>query len=110
MLDQSLDEFISATEESQKSPASLHLRRSSSTATYEEVKINKSPSYESSVPSSPLPSLAPEPLVDVRIIDFAHSTHKGLDDPVVYSGPDRGFLFGLENMIALLKGIERDHG
>jgi hypothetical protein len=29
---------------------------------------------------------------------------------VVYSGPDHGFLFGLENMIALLKGIERDHG
>jgi inositol-hexakisphosphate kinase len=52
----------------------------------------------------------PEPLVDVRIIDFAHSTHKDLDDPVVYSGPDSGFLFGLENMIALLKGIERDQG
>ena len=51
-----------------------------------------------------------EPLVDVRIIDFAHSTHKGLDDPVIYSGPDHGFLFGLENMIAILKGIERDHG
>ncbi|KAJ9591769.1 hypothetical protein L9F63_001705 [Diploptera punctata] len=105
MLDQSLDEFISSTADPRN-----QLRRSSSTATYEEIKVAKSPSFEASMPSSPLPSTAPEPLVDVRIIDFAHSTHKDLDDPVVYSGPDHGFLFGLENMIALLKGIERDHG
>jgi hypothetical protein len=108
MLDQSVDDFLGASEDPHKSSAQSHHRRSSSTATYEDIKVNSSPSYEASVPSSPL--LTPEPLVDVRIIDFAHSTHKGLDDPVVYSGPDRGFLFGLENMIALLKGIERDHG
>ncbi|KAF4527415.1 hypothetical protein B566_EDAN015314, partial [Ephemera danica] len=38
-----------------------------------------------------------EPLVDVRIIDFAHSTHKSLGDPIQYTGPDQGFLFGIEN-------------
>lgn len=109
VLDQSLDSFLSATENPYKSPTGTYHRRSSSTATYEDIKVNSSSSFEAtSVPSSPL--LTPEPLVDVRIIDFAHSTHKGLGDPVVYSGPDRGFLFGLENMIALLKGIERDHG
>ncbi|KAL1129083.1 hypothetical protein AAG570_013614 [Ranatra chinensis] len=52
---------------------------------------------------------AEEPLTDVRIIDFAHSTHKGMSDSVVYSGPDNGFLFGLENMIAILKSIHRDY-
>jgi hypothetical protein len=109
ILDQSLDNFLSAPESQHKSPTVTCHRRSSSTVTYEDIKVNSSSSFEAaSVPSSPL--LSPEPLVDVRIIDFAHSTHKGLGDPVVYSGPDRGFLFGLENMIALLKGIERDHG
>ncbi|XP_069688137.1 inositol hexakisphosphate kinase 1-like isoform X2 [Periplaneta americana] len=108
VFDKSLDDLIAASDDSCKSPPGSHHRRSSSTATFEDIKLNSSSSFEASVPSSPLPS--PEPLVDVRIIDFAHSTHKGLDDPVVYSGPDRGFLFGLENMIALLKGIERDHG
>jgi hypothetical protein len=107
VLDQSLD-FIAASEDPHKPSSGSHHRRSSSTVTYEDIKLNSSPSYETSLPSSPL--LMPEPLVDVRIIDFAHSTHKGLDDPVVYSGPDHGFLFGLENMIALLKGIERDQG
>lgn len=51
-----------------------------------------------------------EPNVDVKMIDFAHSTHKALDDPVVYSGPDKGFLFGLEKLIAMLKSIESDYG
>ncbi|XP_066997568.2 inositol hexakisphosphate kinase 1 [Anabrus simplex] len=94
-----------------------HHRRSSSTLIYEESHGGSSSSpHDSSLstPISPLPNTLPEstsePVVDVRMIDFAHSTHKELDDPVVYSGPDRGFLFGLENMIALLKGIERDHG
>lgn len=58
---------------------------------------------------SGLLSVTDDPLVDVRIIDFAHSTHKGLGDSVMYSGPDRGFLFGLENLIGLLKGIEREY-
>lgn len=51
-----------------------------------------------------------EPNVDVKMIDFAHSTHKALDDPVVYTGPDRGFLFGLEKLISMLKSIESDYG
>ncbi|XP_049779049.1 inositol hexakisphosphate kinase 3-like [Schistocerca cancellata] len=72
--------------------------------------------FDDAALQSPLPSPRPpvttvaEPSIDVRIIDFAHSTHKGMDNPVIYSGPDRGFLFGLENMISILKGIERDHG
>lgn len=107
-LDQSLDDVLATSEDPHKPSAGSHHRRSSSTATYEDIKMKSSPSFEATIPSPPLPTT--EPLVDVRIIDFAHSTHKGLDDPVVYAGPDHGFLFGLENMIAILKGIERDHG
>ena len=70
------------------------------------------PSPQLSVPPSPtlFGVVVPEPLVDVRIIDFAHSTHRGLSDPVSYTGPDSGFIFGLENMISILKNIERDYG
>lgn len=49
-----------------------------------------------------------EPLTDVRLIDFAHATHCGMDDTIVYAGPDSGFLFGLENMIDILKDIHSD--
>jgi len=108
LLDQSLDDVLATSEDPNKSSVGLHHRRTSSTATYEDIKVKSSPSFEATIPSPLLPMT--EPLVDVRIIDFAHSTHKGLDDPVIYSGPDHGFLFGLENMIAILKGIERDHG
>nr|XP_040572371.1 inositol hexakisphosphate kinase 1-like isoform X2 [Lepeophtheirus salmonis] len=46
-----------------------------------------------------------ENVVDVRIIDFAHSTHKGLKDTVHYEGPDQGFIFGLNNFIDILERI-----
>ena len=52
----------------------------------------------------------PDPLslIDVRVIDFAHSTHRdmGLDCPV-YCGPDEGFLFGLKNLIALIEDLAK---
>ncbi|XP_063222894.1 inositol hexakisphosphate kinase 1-like isoform X2 [Bacillus rossius redtenbacheri] len=97
---------LSHSEDLYKSRCCHHRRRSSS-ASCDDASANMSSSFDSSPLQTPRPS---EPLVDVRIIDFAHSTHKALDDPVVYSGPDRGFLFGLENMITILKNIERDHG
>jgi inositol-hexakisphosphate kinase len=50
-----------------------------------------------------------EPLTDVRIIDFAHSTHGNMPDAFLYTGSDHGFLFGLENMIAILKTLHRDY-
>lgn len=43
--------------------------------------------------------------VDVRMIDFAHSTHRGLKDSTLHEGPDRGFLFGLDNFIAILNEL-----
>lgn len=38
--------------------------------------------------------------LDVRMIDYAHYCY---DDGVLHPGPDRGFLFGLDNLIALLR-------
>ncbi|XP_053932275.1 inositol hexakisphosphate kinase 1 [Cuculus canorus] len=45
-----------------------------------------------------------QPKVDVRMIDFAHSTFRGFrNDPTVHDGPDRGYLFGLESLINILE-------
>ncbi len=36
----------------------------------------------------------------VRMIDFAHSTFEGfMDDPVLHSGPDSGYLKGLDTLV-----------
>jgi hypothetical protein len=51
---------------------------------------------------STYPSLNLFDFVDVRMIDFAHSTHCGLKDSTLHEGPDRGFLFGLDSFISIL--------
>lgn len=46
------------------------------------------------------------PIVDICTIDFAHSTHSQMPESVVsHVGPDEGYLFGLENLIAHLEII-----
>ncbi|XP_026529114.1 inositol hexakisphosphate kinase 1 isoform X1 [Notechis scutatus] len=53
-------------------------------------------------------SISFQPKVDVRMIDFAHSTFKGFrDDPTVHDGPDMGYVFGLESLINII-GQMRD--
>ncbi|XP_061689203.1 inositol hexakisphosphate kinase 2-like isoform X2 [Syngnathoides biaculeatus] len=49
------------------------------------------------------------PTVDVRMIDFAHTTcrHYG-EDSVVHEGQDSGFIFGLQNLITIISQLE-DH-
>ena len=48
--------------------------------------------------------------VDVRMIDFAHSTHRGFrEDKAVHKGPDRGYLFGLQNLILMFQDIKKKH-
>jgi len=41
--------------------------------------------------------------VDIRMIDFAKSTHQDMDSTVVHDGPDHGYIFGLTNLIKILK-------
>lgn len=45
--------------------------------------------------------------VDVRMIDFAHTTcrHYG-EDSVVHEGQDSGFIFGLQNLITIISQLE----
>ena len=69
------------------------------------------------VPSNPTdnsqPSMHPTHLkhkpshTAVRMIDFAHSTHNNFNgDKTVHSGPDRGYLFGLVNLMRMLEELK----
>jgi inositol-hexakisphosphate kinase len=49
------------------------------------------------------------PKVDVRMIDFAHTTYSGCPQDRLRTGPDKGYLFGIENLIKLLDEIKRNH-
>nr|XP_014589839.1 inositol hexakisphosphate kinase 3 [Equus caballus] len=45
--------------------------------------------------------------VDIRMIDFAHTTYKGSqNEHTTYEGPDPGYIFGLENLIQILQDIQ----
>ncbi|XP_041084652.1 inositol hexakisphosphate kinase 1-like isoform X1 [Polyodon spathula] len=47
------------------------------------------------------------PRVDVRMIDFAHTTCRGATpNHSAYEGPDRGYIFGVENLINMLQEIK----
>lgn len=47
--------------------------------------------------------------VDVRMIDFAHTTCKYYgEDSVVHEGQDTGYVFGLQNLIDIIKEIRDD--
>jgi hypothetical protein len=41
--------------------------------------------------------------IDLRMIDFAHSTHRGYNDRVMYSGPDDGYMRGVSSLVACLQ-------
>lgn len=72
------------------------------------------PHPDSSCPPSGLKSFAPQPQqpprVEVRMIDFAHSTFKGFrGDTAVHDGPDRGYVFGLESLVQILESLRDDN-
>ncbi|CAN9512604.1 unnamed protein product [Ophioblennius macclurei] len=61
-------------------------------------------------PPPPPPHRGQPPLVDVRMIDFAHSTFKGFrGDTAVHDGPDRGYVFGLESLVQILESLRDDN-
>ncbi|KAG8435938.1 hypothetical protein GDO86_007149 [Hymenochirus boettgeri] len=48
---------------------------------------------------------------DVRMIDFAHTTCKFYgEDSIVHEGQDTGYIFGLQNLIAIIKEIRDENG
>uniref|UniRef100_A0A8C7ZP46 Kinase n=1 Tax=Oryzias sinensis TaxID=183150 RepID=A0A8C7ZP46_9TELE len=65
--------------------------------------------------STPLGVVSPPPhrqlpLVDLRMIDFAHSTFKGFrGDTAVHDGPDRGYMLGLESLIEILESLRKEN-
>ena len=51
-------------------------------------------------------------LVDVRMIDFAHATHEGMEgssSAVHHVGYDHGYVLGLSSLISVLNQILADH-
>uniref|UniRef100_A0A8C8SHB5 Kinase n=1 Tax=Pelusios castaneus TaxID=367368 RepID=A0A8C8SHB5_9SAUR len=51
-----------------------------------------------------MPHGTDHPKVDVRMIDFAHTTCKGSKyNHIIYDGPDQGYIFGLENIVKILE-------
>ncbi|XP_036104659.1 inositol hexakisphosphate kinase 3 [Molossus molossus] len=47
------------------------------------------------------------PKVDIRMIDFAHTTYRGSwNEHRTYDGPDSGYILGLENLIQILQDIQ----
>ena len=44
--------------------------------------------------------------IEVRMIDFSHSTFRGfLDDCTIHKGPDDGYLLGLKNLIEIFSDV-----
>ena len=53
------------------------------------------------------PSEPRRPSVDVRMIDFAHTTCRDYrEDSVVHEGQDSGYIFGLQNLITIISELE----
>lgn len=52
-------------------------------------------------------SSSTSPAVDVRMIDFAHTTCRDYgEDGIVHEGGDSGYIFGLQNLISILSQLE----
>ena len=57
------------------------------------------------MPSSPDDS----DLIDIRLIDFAHTTYKGFqNDRICHKGPDHGLILGLDNLIHMFLLLLKD--
>ncbi|XP_052279927.1 inositol hexakisphosphate kinase 2-like isoform X2 [Dreissena polymorpha] len=48
-------------------------------------------------------------VVDIRMIDFAHSTHRGFHEDTAHSGVDQGYLFGVRNLIEIFNNIQHKY-
>lgn len=46
--------------------------------------------------------------IDVRVIDFAHATHRDMTESPAYTGPDDGFVFGLKSLIELIEELSKE--
>ncbi|XP_058488410.1 inositol hexakisphosphate kinase 2-like [Solea solea] len=96
-------------EEEGEVAGALGFPHSSSTSSDVSSSCSSSSSSESSGVSQSRLSLSDScsPLVDVRMIDFAHTTCRHYcEDSVVHEGQDRGYIFGLQNLITIISELE----
>ena len=75
------------------------------TAPEKSVKSNLSGATQSASNGFNLQELRKQ--VDVRMIDFARSTHHGMTDQSSYLGPDEGYIQGLTTLISVFESILR---
>ncbi|KAG7494728.1 inositol hexakisphosphate kinase 2-like [Solea senegalensis] len=96
-------------EEEGEVAGALVFPHSSSTPSDVSSSCSSSSSSESSGVSQSRLSLSDScsPLVDVRMIDFAHTTCRHYcEDSVVHEGQDSGYIFGLQNLITIISELE----
>jgi len=48
-------------------------------------------------------------ILDIKMIDFAHTTHQGYQDRIKHQGPDLDYINGLANLVQLFKELELDY-
>jgi hypothetical protein len=48
-------------------------------------------------------------LVDLRMIDFAHATHKGYNDSIHYEGVDESYLIGLDKLVEMFRDMQQTY-
>ena len=113
-LSKSIDNFLRA--KSQEDPTSplgeksllMHTSTSSEGLSGNVLTNQSARGSLGSRGSTPSNSSLSAESVDVRLIDFAHATHSGLDlghSVKPHDGADAGFIFGLSNLIKELQEI-----
>lgn len=82
------------------------IQQQSSSSSSSTLRSGGSTGTSSSTSAASLNSEA----VDVRMIDFAHSCHAGMGYySKEHTGPDTGYIFGLQNLIKVLQEICDEH-
>lgn len=84
-------------------PAQEHLPQKSNTAS-DDSRVTKTAT--TTITSVENRSKSSSPLVDMKMIDFAHTTTSSFADEIVYEGPDEGYVLGLQNMIYILEELK----
>lgn len=107
------EQEIDEEEEVGEVAGALGFPHSPSTSSDESSSCSSSSSSSSSSGSSGISqahlscSDPRSPVVDVRMIDFAHTTCRHYrEDSVVHEGQDTGYIFGLQNLITIVSELE----
>ncbi|XP_075538743.1 inositol hexakisphosphate kinase 1-like isoform X1 [Dermacentor variabilis] len=80
---------------------------SPSSSSHEDDEASHSSSTAGTAAESEEDDVPSPPRVDVRMIDFAHTTHEGYEgDTTRHCGPDAGYLLGLDNLVRLLSEVQ----